>query len=463
MAKYSLTNTAFVSSIHYAHTRNLFLLCMSMIYAFAFASLYWQQAGLYSDNGVLPLRLQIEQQDKAHPCLLLKLGRLLNWTPYRAMELVLLLSILLSALMILFQCLRTSVTFALLWLSYYSCFQVAGQFLYFQWDTLLLESGFLTILVAPVRLVYLKKREREDFLYQDRLTLWLIRWLAFRLLFASGIVKLTGGDKTWWALTATTYHYQSQCLPTPLAYYAHWVPAWLHKLSTALVYMFMSGTGILFFSPFRFHRLVAFVIQVGLQVLIALTGNYNFFNLLTIVLCFGLIDDRFLGYSSWKLAEENPSPRTTFSKLLTFFRRLIHLIIFVSFVYLTIHWFDIRRDEQERAIATRITFTRAQFDLFLRRFLPVCLFLAWCSLTFTIGRSVFVAIRRPAKIYAKIFHTLTTITYAILAMSLFLVSLVPFTVIERHTSSALPYELQSWYKKFEPYHLFNAYGLFRSM
>ena len=462
MAKYSLSSPLFIPSIEYSRTRNLFLICMSMVYAFAFASLYWQQAGLYSENGIAPLRQQIEQQDPAHRFLLVRLSNLIHWTPYRSMELVLLLSILLSSLMIVFQCLRTSFTFTLLWLGYYSCFQVAGQFLYFQWDTLLLESGFLTILVAPLRIVSLKRKEREDFLYQDRITLWLIRWLAFRLLFASGIVKLSGGDKTWWALTATTYHYQSQCIPTPLAYYAHVVPVWLHKLSTGLVYMFMSGTGILFFSPFRLHRLVAFVVQTALQVLIALTGNYNFFNLLTVVLCLGLVDDQFLGYAKWKLLADEQS-RSTVSRLTTFIRRLSHLILFLAYIYLTIRWFDIHWNNDEKLIATRITFTRPQFDFFLRRFLPICLFLAWCSLIFTIGRSILIAIRRPEKIYAKIFYSLTTLAFGIMAMSLFFVSLVPFTVIERHTGTALPYELQSWYKNFEKYHIFNAYGLFRSM
>ena len=224
--------------------------------------------------------------------------------------------------------------------------------------------------------------------------------------------------QTWWGLTATTYHYQLQCLPTPLAYYAHHVPVWLHKLSTALVYRFMSGSGILFFSPFRIHRLIAFVLQVSLQILIALTGNYNFFNLLTIVLCFGLIDDRFLGYSQWKLTREERKSKKAYSWILTIFRWIIHLIILIGSIYLTIRWFDVRLNKKEKMITTRINFTRTQFDLFLRRFLPICLF-AWCSLIFTIGRSVFLAVHRPTKIYAKILHALMTIGYGVLAMSLF--------------------------------------------
>lgn len=460
--KFTVPKNVFASTIQYTQTRNLFLVSMSIVYTFALASLYWQQPGLYSNNGILPLRIQIQQYSKTQP-FIVRLAHLFKWTPYRIMECVLLISILLSTLMIIFKSLRTSLTFAILWLSYYSCFQVSGQFLYFQWDTLLLEAGFLTIWVAPMRILYLKRKENEDFLYQDRITLWLVRWLAFRLLFASGIVKLTGGDKTWWALTATTFHYQSQCIPTPLAYYAHHIPAWLHKLSTALVYMFMSGTGILFFSPFRLHRIIAFVIQTSLQVLIAITGNYNFFNFITIVLCFGLIDDQFLGYRQWESVNEQRKPRQTLSKILTFFRRLIHLIILITYIYFTVRWFDIRWNNSEQIISSRITFTHARLDMFLRRFLPICLVIAWFSLVFTIIKSVFTAFYRPKQIYAKIFHSLMTIVYGILAMSLFFVSMVPFTVIERKTGNVLPHELHLWYNKFQDYHIFNAYGLFRSM
>ena len=39
---------------------------------------------------------------------------------------------------------------------------------------------------------------------------WLLKWLLFRLMFSSGVVKLTYSDKTWWNLTALNWHYESQ-------------------------------------------------------------------------------------------------------------------------------------------------------------------------------------------------------------------------------------------------------------
>ena len=55
----------------------------------------------------------------------------------------------------------------------------------FQWDALLLEAGFLAI-----------------FLGWSNLVPWMFRWLLFRLMFMSGVVKLASGDPSWRALTA---------------------------------------------------------------------------------------------------------------------------------------------------------------------------------------------------------------------------------------------------------------------
>ena len=60
-------------------------------------------------------------------------------------------------------------------------------------DILLLETGFLTILLAPLR--------PGSSGSHDGLMMWLVRWLLFRLMFASGIVKLTSHCPTWWELT----------------------------------------------------------------------------------------------------------------------------------------------------------------------------------------------------------------------------------------------------------------------
>src|ERR1035438_9694974 len=69
-----------------------------------------------------------------------------------------------------------------------------------------------------------------------RLARYLIWWLLFRLMFLSGVVKLTSGDIAWRHLTALTFHYQTQPLPTPLAWYAQQFPEWFQKASCAAMF-----------------------------------------------------------------------------------------------------------------------------------------------------------------------------------------------------------------------------------
>lgn len=118
-----------------------------------------------------------------------------------------------------------------------------------------------------------------------------------------------------------TYHYETQCIPTPLAWFAHQLPVWWQKLSVVGTFVIEIAVPVLFFSPLRRLRLGAFYTQVNrtrsahfyltytaqskadkscvplpaqvlLQVLIILSGNYNFFNLLTLALCLSLLDDQ---------------------------------------------------------------------------------------------------------------------------------------------------------------------------
>ncbi|HWC60519.1 MAG TPA: lipase maturation factor family protein, partial [Verrucomicrobiae bacterium] len=175
----------------------------------------------------------------------------------------------------------------LLWVIYLSLCTVGEPFLSFQWDALLLETGFLAIFFAPWQW-WPKHPLREQ--PPSRLALWLLRWLLFKLMFRSGCVKLTSGDPTWRNLTALNYHFETQPLPTWIGWYAHHLPAWVHKSDTVLMFIIEIGIPFLIFLPRR-PRQFACLAFVALQLFILLTGNYCFFNLLTMVLCLTLLDD----------------------------------------------------------------------------------------------------------------------------------------------------------------------------
>ena len=177
----------------------------------------------------------------------------------------------------------------LLWLIYLSLSTVCREFLSFQWDILLLETGFLAIFFAPLR--FWPKRIRE--LPPSVIVLWLLRLLLFKLMVQSGWVKLLSGDKLWLDYTALTVHYETQPLPTWIGWYAHQLPVWFQKLSCRTMFGIELVIPFLIFAPRRPRFLAAWLLML-LQVLILLTGNYTFFNWLTLLLCASLLDNFFL-------------------------------------------------------------------------------------------------------------------------------------------------------------------------
>ena len=122
-------------------------------------------------------------------------------------------------------------------------------------------------------------------------------------MFLSGVVKFASGDPNWRNLTALQYHFWTQPLPNPLSLAVAASPHWLLvglcavSLSLELVVPFF------IFGP-RPLRRFAFVALASLQVGIELTGNYGFFNLLTLVLCLPLLDEE-----RAELARARPTPR----------------------------------------------------------------------------------------------------------------------------------------------------------
>src|SRR5207249_1522092 len=73
---------------------------------------------------------------------------------------------------------------------FYLSLTISGQtFLSFQWDILLLETGFLSIFLAPWQLW--PKRGQEPPV--SRAALLLLKLLLFKLMVMSGVVKLTSG------------------------------------------------------------------------------------------------------------------------------------------------------------------------------------------------------------------------------------------------------------------------------
>ena len=235
----------------------LFLKLLAAIYLIAFASFGVQAIGLIGSKGILPAE------------------SLLWWKASdTAIRAVCAGGVLMS--LVLMAGYFRRVCLAVLFVLYLALCNAGADFMSFQWDALLLESGFLAL-----------------FLGDSTITVWLYRWLLFRLVFLSGAAKLLSGDESWRNLTALGYHYLTQPLPNPVAWYMYQLPDWFQRGSTAVALFIELVVPFLIFTPRR-TRFAAGWALIGLQALILLTGNYTFFNLLSIALCLFLFDDGLL-------------------------------------------------------------------------------------------------------------------------------------------------------------------------
>ena len=280
----------------YALSAWFFARALSLVYVAAFLSLAVQAKGLWGAQGVLPIHGFLEavsaQVDTSRYW---QLPTVFWWWKSEA-------AITGAAWVGVAAAIAALFGFAQGWMfllcfALYVSYVSAGQvFMWFQWDALLCEAGFLALFAVPWAL-----RLDLTHAYEPHAVVrWAFYALLFKLMFLSGAVKLLSGDESWRDLTAMTYHYWTQPLPNPLAPFLHALPKWFHQGETAGTFAVELAAPFLIFWPRA--RPVAALAFVGLSVLILLTGNYTFFNWLTIALAIWLLPDAWWN----RLAEKMP-------------------------------------------------------------------------------------------------------------------------------------------------------------
>nr|XP_014336167.1 PREDICTED: lipase maturation factor 2 isoform X1 [Bos mutus] len=427
--------------------------------------------GLYGPEGILPARRTLRPQGKGRwqqlwetPTLLWE-APLLGLDTAQGLELLSLLGTVLALGALLTRQLRHPLVYLLLWAAYLSVCQVGQVFLYFQWDSLLLETGFLAVLVAPLGLPPNHKQAPQGrpggVSPHEGLPFWLVRWLLFRLMFASGVVKLTSRCPAWWGLTALTYHYETQCLPTPAAWFAHHLPVWLHKLSVVATFLIEIAVPPLFFAPVRRLRLAAFYSQVLLQVLIILTGNYNFFNLLTLVLTTALLDDTHLAAKS-STSRRKRMPSSWPKALLAMLTLLLELAVYGLLACGVVHYFGLEVDWEQHVVRSRTTFTFHQLSQWLKTVTLPTMWLGAASLAWELLTALWrwVQVRGSLR---KLCAAVQLSVFGTATVALFLISLVPYSYMEPSSHGRLWTGAHRLFSTVEHLQLANSYGLFRRM
>ncbi len=267
----------------------IFLRVLGVIYLVAFASLGSQVMGLIGSHGLLPAHLLLD----ANITTFGPLERFWRWPAIfwlwdgdTALRVGIGVGLAASALLILNVAPR--VCCVVLWAVYLSFTNVGQDFFTFQWDILLLETGFLSIFFTPSHGWKGGRGEREP----PRLVRWLLVLLLIRLNLESGISKWASGDETWRRLTAMDFYYETAPIPTVLGWWAHHLPHGVQALSVLGTFVVEIIVPLALFGP-RKIRILGALALIGFQIFIGLTANYGFFNLITIALCLLVLDDAF--------------------------------------------------------------------------------------------------------------------------------------------------------------------------
>jgi hypothetical protein len=263
----------------YTLTSWLFLRAIAFIYFIAFVNCFNQYVPLMGQRGLLPISLFIPRTSwRSHPSLF-------RWNySDNTLQLGASIGIVLS-IMALSGFSDTNgwplylLVWGSMWVLYLSFVNLGQTFYSFGWESLLLETGFLTLFLGP---------ENSG---KSLIMIWLIRWVLFRIMLGAGLIKWRG-DPCWRELTCLYYHYETQPMPNPISWYLHQLPKAIQRLSVLfnhLVELFIPFT-LLLPPPFSY---VGGILTVLFQLLLIISGNLSWLNYLTIALCISCFDDNF--------------------------------------------------------------------------------------------------------------------------------------------------------------------------
>ena len=290
----------------YRVSAELYLRALGLVYVAAFVSFGIQVEGLIGDEGVRPASLTMTLVSRQLP------GGLSGWLQFPtlgwwvgggegALHGTWIVGAACGALMMLGVAPLFTASAALI--SYLSLVVLGREFMAYQWDNLLLEAGLIALVLAPLRLAPARALSRPPMFA----AIALHHLLVVRLVVSSGISKIASGDVEWSELRALRYHFETQPLPTWIGWWAHQLPSDLLALATAATFVAQLVLPLLAFFPGRARWVAAGAIG-GHQLLIALTGNYGFFNLLTLALVIPLLDDDvWRRLRPWRGVGERPS------------------------------------------------------------------------------------------------------------------------------------------------------------
>lgn len=428
--------TAHISSR--SSIRCWYLSSVGLIFLIAHLSYHVQYPGLLSTVGIEPAATRV--LPRVFPRLF-QYTKDMNIDADSFIEILCLVGIILSAVVASGYFQHASAFFALTAI-YYHLTVFGGTFYQFQWDILLTEVGFTTALCyAP----WQTKRTIDQRSHNNSIGAWPLRFLLFKLMFMSGVVKIQANCPTWLNLTALEYHFATQCLPGPLAWHAHQSHPLLLRASVAATFVIEIPATFMLLAPLVTARRIGAGLQILLQMTIILTGNYNFFNLLTICLCL----------PCWEEDGVRKS-QSTASRQSFYSRQAQYIACFTFLTWSTIDMCHFYKGQATGHFNVKLAWSKADCDNYIEQWLPYAIPATFLSMFWSAIPPLRENIRCPSRL-PIVFVQLGACAFWLGVLS---IPMLELTAGLKYTGSK--YFFEPW-KMAREYHLSSGYGLFRRM
>ena len=283
----------------YLWPRWLVLRGIGLVFILIFAGILDVSQVLVGPRGLVPLAGFFEELAKSHPHAVEAFLRApsLFWLSHHAAMIAAVAWAGLAAAVALTLNLRPRLALFACWLGLLSFVTTWRGFSGTQLDQFMLETALLAIPFAPGGF-----RPGLGAASPPRpIAVFMMRWLLFRVMFESGVVKIFAGDPRWLNLTAMDVLYETSPFPTILGYLAHQLPHACHVGEIALTFAAEIVAPLLAVFGGRRGRWIAFGLWVAFQTGIQLTNNFGWLNTGAIVLGLLLHDDQMLATAAARL------------------------------------------------------------------------------------------------------------------------------------------------------------------
>ncbi len=269
----------------YRLTRWLILRLLGVIYLFGFFGILLQGPSLLGEHGLTPIGTHVERLRDGGlgfwdvPSVLFwdsSDGAITGWA---------IAGIVISAAVVIGY--ANLPMLLVLWFIYGSYVRVGQLWFGFGWEIQILET---TLVAACLAHPWDPRPFRAP--SPPRVSLVLMRWLAFRIMLGAGLIKLRGGA-CWTDLTCLDVHFETQPIPNPLSAWFHHLPHAVQAAGVLVNHVVELVLPWFVFGPRRL-RLLAAIGMATFQIILVISGNLAFLNWLTLIPILACFDDDFL-------------------------------------------------------------------------------------------------------------------------------------------------------------------------